>query len=551
MRLPKLVPLVAAGLFLFTFPAPAASIHEFVPHTEAPPTCEPTSLAAQPLYARPLVKDRWDRAFALAPNVCLLPAGGAWWDCNYVEALPDSDRRICFWPGRDESQFAGDGSRLEVFVDLGMLRRLAQSALGIQQVQDLVGTSAEVEVRVGAEAARLRVVNFEVAEGFLLNAPPVCTPLEMPADRPVPDARGVCASRSPPRSGACRAVQQAPDPGALLCWWGKAGGEADFVIEVSPDALRGILNADQSPTVAKWALSNRYLTLWARDVGKRAAIRAALEFGGVGDVPDPTEPIDNAGQVTLQGRLFQVSYFPRDGVLAPCARDGQGTWYWLNEFGAPNGFVGPSTVEAMKIYLEQHGQLPDEEDVLTDLILNYLPGGVVETSDGPVTVVYRFAPGSPFALIPMGKTPTGNWIELKGDGTVARALGAAEGPDTEASVAAAKSITDEVDFNRQPGTLAQDLRFLKYAISRNPAAPQIETVLRGVASGIPPQAQDVDGIFPPQAPRLAFEAGVTRPAIGAAVAGGDSLLLGMASHTLIWQDLLSHGAIQPEGEVQP
>ncbi|HLE48352.1 MAG TPA: hypothetical protein VI818_08655, partial [Candidatus Thermoplasmatota archaeon] len=216
------------------------SIHEFSPHTTAPPTCEPVALSSSPLYERPLVRTRWDRASAVAPNVCLLPLGGAWWDCQYVEAVPDDTAKLCWWPARDESAFVGDGSRLEVFVDLAMLRKLAQSAIIIPQVKDLLGGSAEVEVRVGPESARLHIENGQISQAYLLNPPPTCTPVTGITDPGAPsDARGVCASRVPSRAGACRFIMQAPDADAFLCWWGRAAGGADFVIEVSPDALRG------------------------------------------------------------------------------------------------------------------------------------------------------------------------------------------------------------------------------------------------------------------------------------------------------------------------
>lgn len=541
----------------------ASSVHELQPHTGAPEACDATNLSEQPSYSRPLVRQRWDRASRIAPNVCLLPSNGPLWDCFYAEVVSSDARRLCWWP-IPASPPAGQPGLLEVAVDLGALNAMAERSLEISELSQLLGTgSSSIRILVPPVAARFEISGLRVVSARLESEPPACTPFDATglraAQSPAEQARwdaasevaaGVCAAPAPPSAGQCQLLVPVPegrDEGALsyLCWWGRRDlGPPDYTLEVSSDTLRAVLNAEERGELVKWALAQGYLTISARDPVKRATIKAALQV--LGDVPDPVPPpSDDAYTVSLFGRLFNVTYFPRNGVLTPSARDGLGTWFWLNAFGAPNGFVGPSTIRAMEAYLAEHGQLPSVEDALEDLLLNYRPGLSVQTPGGQGTVEYVFGPGSPFALLPLARGTDGRFYRLRGDGTATAAVPPEEMGAVQDQLAAAKAIAAQVDFNAQPGTLAQDIDFLAFAVGQHPATSQIGLVLSQLGNGTVPAPEDIAHLFPPEAPRLRLGDRFPHGNASSAIANGDAYVLGMAAHTLVWAFFLQQGAIQP------
>jgi peptidoglycan hydrolase-like protein with peptidoglycan-binding domain len=496
-------------------------------------------------------------------STCLMPLDGAVWDCYYAEAVPGLNQRLCFYPIPTDL-LAGAPARLDVRVNLGALKGLAVRALEIPEVQQLVGTGrAVIDVNVGSDSGRFIVEGNQIVDAFYTAPPRLCTPFDVSTllaalppetagqwNARAATALGVCATTIVPDPSQCWAAARVPGTRSFLCWWGVQGsGGPDFRFDVSPDVLRAVLNSDDPAGVARLALSRGNIVIWSDDLLKRAALRAALEsvLGNAPDLrPAPTQP--GAG-ISILGREFQVSYFPRDGVMTPCARDGQGTWYWLNEFGVPNGFVGTSTVEAMKRFLAAHGTAPTEEQLLEDLYLNWVQGGTVEIDGVLVPIEYVFVPGSPFSLLPVAKLPDGTYARLNGDGSVQATLTAQESEAMARRVAAANEISRHVDFNKQPGTLAQDLKFLQYAIERNPATPQIEDLLRKLGTPSAPVPEAIAGLFPPESPRLPLGSNFVHRNVTAAVASGDAYVLGMATHHLLWNELIRFGAIEPSGEV--
>lgn len=549
-------------LSVFASALVSGSSHEAA---ETAPGCTPTLLADIDLYSHPMVRERWDRAALVAPDSCLMPLDGDVWECYYNEAVPGLNQRLCFTPIPADFG-AGAPPRLDVSIDLASLRSLADRALELPELQQLVGAGrVTVDIRVGADSARVIVENYQLIDAFYTAPPPMCVPFDLSVIQSAlgPDqqaewqrfsdaALGVCTTSIVPQSAHCQSIARVPGTRSFLCWWGVGGTSgADYRFDVSPDVLRAVLNAPDPGEVAKAGLSRGNIVIWADDLLRRAALRAALEtiLGDAGDLTPP--PSAEGGTVHMFGREFTISYFPRDGVMTPCARDGQGTWYWLNEFGVPNGFVGTSTVEAMKRVIAESGDNPSEQELLESLYLNWVADGTVTIDGVEVPIEYVFVPGSPFSLLPVAKKSDGSYVKLKGDGSVGEVLSADESAAVAKRVRAAEVIGTNVDFNQQPGTLSQDLKFLSYAVEHNPAAPQIAALLRDLGNGTKPVPEDVAGLFPAESPRLTLGTNFAHGNVSSAVADGDAYILGMATHHLLWYDLLRYGAIQPDEEATP
>lgn len=522
--------------------------------------CTPTALSDHEIYDHPLVRERWDRAAEVAPQACVMPSSGPVWECYYSEALPGGSSRLCWHPAPDDLGPEAP-SQLHVGIDLDALRGLAEYALTIPEIQRLVGSGpATLDVVVGRQAARFAVEGFDVVDAAYAALPPLCTPFDV-ADvqsiLPLADSArwadqgeqtlGVCTSTFPPNPDHCAFIERAPGTRSFLCWWGLASLEdADYRFDVAPDSLRAVLNAADPGRVARKALADSNIVIWSSDPFRRAALKAALQVY----LEDPGElrppPSDVGGTINLFGRDWTVAYFPRNGVLTPCARDGLGTWYWLNEFGTPNGFVGPATIEAMKRFIEEHGTAPSEDELLADLYLNYQPDATTMLDGAETPIDYVFVPGSPFSMLPVAQRGDGAFVRLHGDGRMKEPLSAQASAAVAKKLAATAEVAEHVDLNRQPGTMAQDLAFLSYAVRRNPAAPQIAALLSDLGNGTMPAPEDVLGLFPPESPRLRLGERYPYPDVGSAVAGGDAFALGMGAHHLLWWDLLRYGAIEAD-----